>query len=64
MKEHVYPNEKALFERANSPERWTIHPLVEQLKEEAKKQGLWNLFMPVDTDKEGRIGKVRGQRLE
>src|SRR5689334_10633936 len=24
---------------------WTIHPLVEELKAEARKQGLWNLFL-------------------
>ncbi|KAG2453899.1 hypothetical protein HYH02_002105 [Chlamydomonas schloesseri] len=48
MAEHVYPAEEALEERAMGPEstRWTIHPLMEELKAKAKKAGLWNLWLP------------------
>lgn len=28
--------------------RWTIHPLQEQLKQEARRQGLWNCWLPAD----------------
>jgi acyl-CoA dehydrogenase len=49
MDEWVYPNEyeleQALQENSHN---WTIHPLIEELKEKAKEQGLWNLFIPDD----------------
>jgi hypothetical protein len=36
--------------------RWTIHPLVEQLKLKAKAAGLWNLWMSQgDTSKDSSI---------
>jgi len=47
MQAHVYPNEKAhtqALEAAKS--RFTQLPLVEELKERAKQEGLWNLFVP------------------
>ena len=43
----IYPNEAKLMARANSNERWTIHPLEEELKAKAKAEGLWNLWIPV-----------------
>ncbi len=48
MDEHVYPNE-ARFEKwlADAPDRWTqTPPLLEELKQQARAQGLWNLFLP------------------
>ena len=48
MDEHVYPNE-ARFEAwlAEAPDRWAAPPpLLEELKEKARAQGLWNLFLP------------------
>ncbi len=53
MDEHIYPNE-AEFQRelaANTAagQRWTPLKLLARLKDEAKAQGLWNLFLPVDT---------------
>jgi acyl-CoA dehydrogenase len=47
MDEHVYPNEKKFYEQhAALPDRWQIPPLMEELKEKARKAGLWNLFLP------------------
>lgn len=33
-----------------SAERWTVPILMEELKAKAKAQGLWNLFLPVESD--------------
>ena len=50
MDEHVYPNEKTFHEQLNAAEsRWTVPPIMEELKEKAKAQDLWNLFLP-DSD--------------
>jgi acyl-CoA dehydrogenase len=50
MDEHVYPNEKTYSEQLNAAEsRWTVLPIMEELKEKAKAQDLWNLFLP-DSD--------------
>lgn len=46
MDEHIYPNEAALLAHEHGPERWQTAPLIETLKEKAKQQGLWNLFLP------------------
>lgn len=45
MDEHVYPIEKAYYEHVQR-ERWTNPPVIEALKEKARAQGLWNLFLP------------------
>ncbi|NGO78986.1 acyl-CoA dehydrogenase [Streptomyces sp. YC504] len=47
MDEHVYPAQKVMHEQAaalSSP--WEVPPVVEEVKAEAKRQGLWNLFLP------------------
>ena len=50
MDEHVCPNEKTFHEQLNAAEsRWTVPPIIEELKEKAKAQDLWNLFLP-DSD--------------
>ncbi len=47
MDEHVYPNEAVYEEQLNGQDdRWQLPPIVEQLKKEARAQGLWNLFLP------------------
>lgn len=47
MDSHIYPIENELYKLAQSSDRWTVHPYEEKLKELAKKEGLWNLFIPV-----------------
>ncbi len=48
MEEYVYPNESLYENQLNQHEtRWSGVPtIMEELKAEAKKQGLWNLFLP------------------
>lgn len=47
MEEHVYPIEIE-FRLWNEREanRWSVWPGLENLKEKAREQGLWNLFLP------------------
>lgn len=46
MNEHIYPNEAALLDHEHGPNRWQPAALIETLKEKARQQGLWNLFLP------------------
>jgi acyl-CoA dehydrogenase len=47
MVEHVYPAEP-LFEQQleERDDPWHIPPIVEELKAEARRRGLWNFFLP------------------
>ncbi|KAM5199738.1 acyl-CoA dehydrogenase family member 10 isoform 2-T5 [Hipposideros larvatus] len=56
MERHVYPAEPKLRSHQASAQRWTPSPLVEELKEKAKAEGLWNLFLPLETDPERKYG--------
>ncbi|GHE76676.1 acyl-CoA dehydrogenase [Streptomyces longispororuber] len=50
MDEHVYPAERTAHEqRAALASPWDTPAVVEELKAEARRQGLWNLFLP-DTE--------------
>lgn len=49
MEDHIYPKEDEFYKLAVSDMRWTVHPEEERLKELAKKEGLWNLFIPLDS---------------
>ena len=46
MDQHIYPNEAAYEREVDDGDRWQPPPLMEALKAEAKKAGLWNLFLP------------------
>ncbi|MFG2289076.1 acyl-CoA dehydrogenase family protein [Streptomyces sp. NPDC048595] len=47
MDEHVYPAEETAREqRAALASPWDTPAIVEDLKAEARRQGLWNLFLP------------------
>ena len=45
MQAHVYPNEHR-FKQQLQGNRWNTPPLLQELKAQARAQGLWNLFMP------------------
>jgi acyl-CoA dehydrogenase len=49
MDEYVYPAEPVFAqqrEEAKGDDRWAAPPVVEELKAEARRRGLWNLFLP------------------
>ncbi|NXY82679.1 ACD11 dehydrogenase, partial [Alcedo cyanopectus] len=50
MDQHVYPAEKDIIKYyamcGNTEEKWKKPPILERLKEMAKAEGLWNLFLP------------------
>lgn len=52
MAQHIYPNERRYYLEAERLGPWAIYPVVEELKAQARAEGLWNLFLPA--------GKVEG----
>jgi len=47
MEEVVYPAERIYVEQLReSPTRWVVPPVMEEMKAKAKEAGLWNLFLP------------------
>ena len=47
MQTHVYPAESEYFQFVNAGStRWSIPPVMQDLKKTARDAGLWNLFLP------------------
>jgi len=49
MDEHIYPNEQVFHEQLGALEdrwAWTRTPVLAEVRAEARKRGLWNLFLP------------------
>ena len=55
MREKVLPIEQELRDFYEQ-ETWTIPAKHQQLQAEAKAAGLWNLFLPLETDPEAKFG--------
>ncbi len=53
MAAHVYPNESVFLDQIAEGDRWQPIPLIEELKTQARSQGLWNLFLPDSEDGAG-----------
>lgn len=52
MAEYIYPNEVRFFSESTELGPWAVWPVVEELKQLAKKTELWNAFYnPVDRNK-------------
>lgn len=65
MEEHVYPAEHEYEDFVNkASDRWTIPPVMEELKKKAKAAGLWNLFLPKDHYPDGLTNVEYGQICE
>ncbi|GAB1290123.1 Acyl-Coenzyme A dehydrogenase family, member 12 [Apodemus speciosus] len=56
VEQKVYPVEPELQRHQASADRWSPSPLIEDLQEKAKAEGLWNLFLPLETDPEKKYG--------
>jgi acyl-CoA dehydrogenase len=47
MEQHIYPHEQTFWDQlATAKDRWAPLPLIEGLKDKARAEGLWNLFLP------------------
>jgi acyl-CoA dehydrogenase len=46
MHQHIYPNARRYWAEVNSGDRWQTPALIEELKQTARAQELWNLFLP------------------
>jgi alkylation response protein AidB-like acyl-CoA dehydrogenase len=55
MHDHVFPAEEAYKAhlKADPATRWTVPPIIEELKARAYAEGLWNLFLPPSEHDEG-----------
>jgi alkylation response protein AidB-like acyl-CoA dehydrogenase len=46
MTKHVRPAEPIYRKQDETGDRWKVIPVLEELKEKARAEGLWNMFMP------------------
>ena len=56
MDRHIYPNDHIFTEHAQTAtgeDRWMPPPILDELKQKAHDEGLWNLFLPESEDGAG-----------
>lgn len=47
MERYVLPNEEKYYDQLDKADtRWTVVPILEEVKQKAKDEGLWNYFLP------------------
>jgi acyl-CoA dehydrogenase len=46
MDEYIYPNEALFHDQIEQGDRWQPTAIIEELKEKARAEELWNLFLP------------------
>jgi len=65
MDEVVYPAEPVYEEQMErAKDRWQLPPVLESCKAEAKKRGLWNMFLPADRETGDTHGTMGLSNLE
>ncbi len=52
LEEHILPAEPVFQRQIDEGDRWNEPPVMTELKAKAKKEGLWNLFIPKSHDKD------------
>ena len=47
MNRYIYPNEELYYQQLDEGgNRWKVVPILEEVKQKAKAEGLWNFFLP------------------
>ncbi len=65
MDEVIYPAEPVYEEQMEkAKDRWQLPKVLEECKAEAKKRGLWNMFLPADRDSGDTHGTMGLSNLE
>jgi acyl-CoA dehydrogenase len=50
MQAHVFPNVETYEAQHAEVGRWAVPPILEEIKAKAKAEGLWNLFLPPNSE--------------
>jgi len=64
MNTHVRPAVPIYKQQDESGERWKVIPIVEELKQKARAEGLWNMFMPPNAHEDDEFHGAGVSNLE